>query len=69
MHFGIAQYAIGWGNARKNGADVSSHSGSAGNFFCHARFIPEKDLAIVVFANSGIVNHHRQRRWLCGPGL
>jgi len=56
IHFGIPQYAIGWENSRENNIDVSSHSGSKGNFMCHARIIKDKDLALVVFANSGIVN-------------
>jgi D-alanyl-D-alanine carboxypeptidase len=56
IHFGIPQYAIGWENSRENNADVSSHSGSKGNFMCHARIIKDRDLAMVVFANSGIVN-------------
>jgi D-alanyl-D-alanine carboxypeptidase len=56
MHFGVNQYAMGWENSRRRGAAFSEHSGSRGNFFCHVRIIPEQDLAIIAFANSGILN-------------
>ena len=56
MHFGIPYYSIGWVNSRKGDVTVSQHSGSKGNFFCHAYIVPEKDIAIIVFANSGILN-------------
>ena len=56
MHFGIPYYSIGWVNSRKGDVKISQHSGSKGNFFCHAYIVPEKDIAIIVFANSGILN-------------
>jgi len=56
MHFGIDQYGMGWENAHIRGMEYSEHSGSRGNFFCHVRIVPGQDLAIIVFANSGILN-------------
>ncbi len=56
LHFGIPHYAIGWVNSRKGDVTISQHSGSKGNFFCHTYIVVEKDMAIIVFANSGILN-------------
>lgn len=56
LHFGIPKYSIGWENSRKNNMNISKHSGSKGNFFCYAYIIKEQDTAIIVFANSGILN-------------
>ena len=56
IHFGLTAYSIGWENTKKGGERVSQHSGSKGNFFCHTYIAPEKDMAIIVYANSGIIN-------------
>jgi D-alanyl-D-alanine carboxypeptidase len=56
IHFGIPNYSIGWENSKKGGLNISEHSGSKGNFFCHTYIVKEKDIAIIVFANSGILN-------------
>ena len=56
IHFGTPDYSIGWENARKSGELISQHSGSKGNFFCHTCIVPAKDMAVIVYANSGIVN-------------
>jgi D-alanyl-D-alanine carboxypeptidase len=56
MHFGIPDYSIGWENSRKDNYTISEHSGSKGNFFCHTYIVKEKDMAVIVFANSGILN-------------
>lgn len=63
MHFGISQYSMGWENSKNN---ISSHSGSSGNFFCHAYIDKEKDMAIIVFANSGILNALNVFDYFCG---
>lgn len=56
MHFGVKQYSLGWANSTKDGQLVSSHEGSAGNFYCRTQILKEKDIAVVIFANSGIIN-------------
>ena len=56
IHFGIPYYSIGWENSKKDDVTISEHSGSKGNFYCHTYNIKEKNLAIILFANSGIVN-------------
>ena len=56
MHFGILHYSIGWENSKNGKLNISEHSGSKGNFFCHTYIVKEKDMAIIVFANSGILN-------------
>jgi D-alanyl-D-alanine carboxypeptidase len=56
IHCGISHYSIGWENSKNNGVTISEHSGSKGNFFCHTYIVKEKDMAIIVFANSGILN-------------
>ena len=47
---------MGWENRLKDGMTVSSHEGTAGNFYCRTHIIIEKDIAVVIFANSGIIN-------------
>jgi D-alanyl-D-alanine carboxypeptidase len=66
MHFGVDQYAMGWENGSKGGERFSEHSGSRGNFFCHVRILPEEDLAIIAFANSGILNALKPLSYLVG---
>ena len=56
IHFGIPYYSIGWENSKDGSLNISQHSGSKGNFFCHTYIIKEKDMAIIVFANFGILN-------------
>lgn len=53
LHYGIDDYAIGWGNANKKGKRRSDHAGSAGTFFCYTYFDNEKNIAYFVIANSG----------------
>lgn len=53
LHYGIDDYAIGWGNANKKGKRLSDHSGSAGTFFCYTFFDNEKNIAYFIVANSG----------------
>ena len=66
LHFGTKQYAIGWENTRRKGVEVSAHTGSKGNFFCHVRIVPEKDLAMIVFSNSGILNASKPIEYFFG---
>ena len=55
MHFGLPDYAYGWGVSRvaATGAPVSFHDGSAGTFYCHTILYPQEQVAFVVLANSG----------------
>ncbi len=52
LHFGIEKYALGWGNGKTPSGLVSTHNGSAGNFYCHTMLFKEKKIAIVVIANA-----------------
>ena len=59
LHFGLKDYSICWENGKKSGYLISRHSGSKGNFFCHAVLFPELDLGITIMANSGILNEFK----------
>lgn len=50
---GAPKYAMGWAIAENDGYTMSVHSGSGGRFKARATIIPEKDIAVAVFANSG----------------
>ena len=66
IHLGIPHYSIGWENSKKDDVTISEHSGSKGNFFCHIYIVKEKDLAILVFANSGILNALNPIKYVLG---
>lgn len=52
LHFGLKEYAIGWGNVNDVGKKISEHSGSAGTFFCYTLLDVDKKLAFIMVANS-----------------
>jgi D-alanyl-D-alanine carboxypeptidase len=53
VHFGKEKYAFGWGNGKNPTAGlVSTHNGSAGNFYAHTMIFKEKKIAIIVIANA-----------------
>ena len=56
LHYSQPEYSLCWENGKKYGYKISEHSGSKGNFFCHASIFPELDMGIIFMANSGIVN-------------
>ncbi|MEZ4804281.1 MAG: hypothetical protein R2852_02005 [Bacteroidia bacterium] len=57
MHFGLVKYSYGWGNASMNNLKISYHDGSAGTYYCHTFLVPEKQIAIVILANSATTEH------------
>lgn len=56
LHFGLKKYAIGWGSDSILGLKISFHDGSAGSFYTHTMIDDYKDLAVVIFSNSGDEN-------------
>ena len=52
IHFGIEKYAFGWGNGKSLNGLVSTHNGSAGNFYAHTMIYKEKKIAFIVIANA-----------------
>lgn len=56
LHYGISNYAYGWGN-RINGSDsMSYHDGSAGTFYTHCVVSKSRGQALIIFTNSGVTN-------------
>ncbi len=51
LHFGINDYALGWGNKKEE--YISFHDGSAGTFYSHTSIHKNHDLAITILANAG----------------
>ncbi len=52
LHFGLADYSIGWANFTVNTDQLSEHSGSAGTFFCYTLMDKSKNLAYIIIVNS-----------------
>lgn len=52
LHFGLKQYAIGWGSTQTADRQFIEHTGSAGTFFCHTVIDKNKKIAYIVVANS-----------------
>ena len=52
LHFGLDNYAYGWGNISKNGHQISYHDGSAGTYYCHVVVFPHKEIAVAIMANT-----------------
>jgi hypothetical protein len=46
-------YSIGWSSLEINNNHISESDGTAGTFFCHVEIIQDKNIAIIVMANSG----------------
>lgn len=53
LHYGIPNYAIGWGNVHSEKQQLSEQVGSAGTFYCYALLDKKKKLAYIVICNSG----------------
>lgn len=53
MHYSYPAYALGWGNLEVNGTHISECDGTAGTFYSHVELFKEKNLAVIVFCNSG----------------
>lgn len=52
LHYGLNNYAIGWGNVNTEKKQFSEHAGSAGTFFCYTVLEKKANLAYIVVANS-----------------
>lgn len=52
LHFGKPNYAYGWGNIKQENQKMSYHDGSAGTYYCHTVLFPEKEIAVIVMANT-----------------
>ncbi len=52
LHYGLKDYAIGWGNFEKGGKEYSEHIGSAGTFICHTLIDKTDNRALIITANS-----------------
>jgi D-alanyl-D-alanine carboxypeptidase len=52
IHFGLAEYALGWRNIVKGENHVSTHEGSLGTFYTRAILFKDKNLGFAMFANS-----------------
>jgi len=52
MHFSRPTFAMGWLNHQEPATRISTHDGTAGNFYCHTTLFPEIDLGIVIVTNA-----------------
>jgi len=52
LHYGMPDYALGWGWVFEKGNHISFHDGSAGTFFCHAIISEEDNIALIVICNT-----------------
>lgn len=43
---------FGWGFLQRDGIKITTHTGSAGTYYCQTMIIPEKDLALIIMTNS-----------------
>lgn len=55
LHNGIPDYSIGWANNyyRKEPINFSTHTGSAGTYFCNVMIDQNKGIAYIIMMNSG----------------
>jgi CubicO group peptidase (beta-lactamase class C family) len=53
MHYGYPVYSIGWSNIALDNYHISEADGTMGTFYCHVEIIKEKNIAVIVMANSG----------------
>ena len=53
MHYGYPVYSIGWSNIDLDNYHISEADGTMGTFYCHVEIIREKNIAVIVMANSG----------------
>ena len=52
IHFGRKTFGMGWLNRRDPATRISTHDGSAGNFYCHVSLFPDIDIGVVVLTNA-----------------
>jgi D-alanyl-D-alanine carboxypeptidase len=52
LHYGIDDYAIGWGNLNKDSTQLSEHAGSGGTFYCYTLIDKKNQTAYVIAANT-----------------
>ena len=54
LHFGLKNYAYGWGNSvsKSTGKSVSYHDGSAGTYYAHTYISPSQQIAVIILAND-----------------
>jgi len=52
LHFSRPIFAMGWLHRQDPSTRISTHDGSAGNFYCHVTLFPDIDLGIVVITNA-----------------
>lgn len=53
LHFGLPQYAIGWGNVQQQDKLISDHAGSTGTFYVYAQNDVKNGISYVLFMNTG----------------
>lgn len=53
LHYGIKDYAIGWGNVNSDQEQISEHVGSAGTFYSYTLIDKRNQIAYIILANSG----------------
>jgi len=68
LHFGQSPYAYGWGNSMNDGAQISYHDGSTGTYYCHTLINTDKNLAVVIVANTAnpeaVKAIYNLRKWI-----
>ena len=53
LHYTYPLYSFGWTNFEVNGNHISESDGTLGTFYSHVEIIKEKNIAVIVMANSG----------------
>jgi D-alanyl-D-alanine carboxypeptidase len=53
MHYSYPVYSIGWTNIPINEYHITETDGTIGTFYSHVEIIKEKNIAVIVMANSG----------------
>ena len=53
MHYGFPIYSMGWSNIPVDNYHISEADGTMGTFYSHVEIIKEKNIAVIVMANSG----------------
>lgn len=53
LHYTYPTFSFGWTNLEVNGNHISESDGTVGSFYSHVEIIKEKNIAVIVMANSG----------------
>ena len=53
LHYTYPIFSFGWTNFEVNGNHISESDGTFGSFYSHVEIIKEKNIAVIVMANSG----------------